>query len=126
MKRAIALLSAASLAALLVTGCDSSPSDGATAGNGAMPDMPATQQQAESGGAEHMAEGTVNSVDRAAGTVNLSHGPVASASWPAMTMSFKLADPDAAATLSPGQKVQFRFTIESGMSATVTQIEAAE
>lgn len=41
--------------------------------------------------AEHMATGTLNSIDRAAGTVNVTHGPVRSAGWPEMTMSFKLA-----------------------------------
>jgi Cu(I)/Ag(I) efflux system membrane fusion protein len=83
-------------------------------------------EPAPEGGAEHTAEGTLNSVDSAAGMINISHDPVVSASWPAMTMSFKLADPKAAAELTPGQRVEFHFTIESGMSATVTEISAAE
>ena len=52
--------------------------------------------------------------------------PVASANWPGMTMSFKLADPAAASALKPGQRVEFHFTIESGMDATVTEIKAVE
>ena len=76
--------------------------------------------------AEHVAQGTLNSIDSAAGMVNITHGPVASAGWPGMTMSFKLADTNAAANLKPGQRVEFHFTIESGMSATVTKISAAE
>jgi len=111
------------LATLLLVGCEQSPSDGSAAERGAMPEMP---QQAAQSQAEHMAEGTLNSIDRAGGTVNISHEPVASASWPAMTMSFKLSDPSAAQNLTPGQKVEFRFTIESGMSATVTQISPAD
>ena len=47
-----------------------------------------------------------------------------SAGWPAMTMSFKLADPDAAAGLAAGQRVDFAFTTEGG--GTVTRIAPAE
>jgi Cu/Ag efflux protein CusF len=43
-----------------------------------------------------------------------------------MTMSFALSNPEAAADLRPGQKVKFRFTIQSAMSATVTEISPAE
>ena len=111
------------LATLLLVGCEQAPSNGSAAERGAMPDMP---RQAAQGQAEHVAEGTLNSIDRAAGTANISHGPVASANWPAMTMSFKLSDPNAVQTLRPGQKVEFRFTIESGMSATVTEISPAD
>ena len=71
---------------------------------------------------EHMATGTLNSIDQAAGTVNITHRPVPSAGWPEMTMSFKLADPGAAAELEPGERVDFHFKIESGMDATVTLI----
>jgi len=88
-----------------------------------MPGMPAVQAGQR---AEHMAEGTLNSVDQAAGSVNITHGPVVSASWPGMTMSFRLADPSAAVNLKPGQRVEFHFTIESGMDATVTQIKAID
>jgi Cu(I)/Ag(I) efflux system periplasmic protein CusF len=86
-------------------------------------EQPATQQ--EPAGAivtEHMAVGTLNSIDQVAGTVNITHGPVPSAGWPEMTMSFKLADPNAAAELKAGERVDFHFEIESGMNATVTTI----
>jgi Cu/Ag efflux protein CusF len=81
--------------------------DAANKGNGggntpAMANMPQAAQRAE-----HMAEGTLNSVDQEAARVNITHGPVASAQWPAMTMSFKLADPGAASGLKPGQRVEF-------------------
>ena len=72
--------------------------------------------------AEHMAVGTLNSIDEVAGMVNVTHGPVPSAGWPEMTMSFKLADPNAAANLKPGERVDIHFKIESGMNATVTTI----
>ena len=72
---------------------------------------------------EHTGEGTVNSVDQAAGTVNISHGPVASANWPGMTMNFQLADSKLADGLKPGQRVKFQFTLHGGMDATVTHVE---
>ena len=83
-----------------------------------------TSQQETAGSAvpEHMATGTLNSIDEAAGTINITHGPVPSAGWPEMTMSFKLADPGAATELKPGERVDFHFKIESGMNATVTLI----
>jgi Cu(I)/Ag(I) efflux system membrane fusion protein len=123
MKRTNLFFIATPFAALLLASCGGpAPEGSAVSNSGAMPSM----QQRTEGGAEHVAEGTLNSADPATGMVNISHGPVASASWPAMTMSFKLADPNAAADLTPGQRVEFHFTIESGMSATVTEISAAE
>jgi Cu/Ag efflux protein CusF len=105
----------------LAAGCSESPNTS----DAAMPGMPAMQQAALSA-AEHMAEGTLNAVDTASGTVKISHGPVASASWPAMTMSFKLADSVAIASLKPGQHVKFQFTIQNGTSATVTRISPSD
>jgi Cu/Ag efflux protein CusF len=75
-------------------------------------------------GGEHAASGTVNSVDPAAGTINVSHEAVASAGWPAMTMNFRLAEPGAAAELEPGQRIEFRFTTEGG--GTITRLEPAD
>ena len=89
-----------------------------------MPTVPAAQPADQR--VEHMAEGKLNSVDQATGRVSITHGPVASANWPGMTMSFKLADPSTAADLKPGQRVEFHFTIESGMNATVTQIRSID
>ncbi len=75
---------------------------------------------------EHMATGTLNSIDLEAGTVNISHGPVPSAGWPQMTMDFKLSDKSAAEKLEPGERVDVHFTIEGGMNATVTEITPIE
>ncbi len=111
------------------TGCDRS-TNGSAADQKAEPAKPVMQQPAGSSATaapvQHSATGTLNAVDRDAGTVNISHAAVATANWPAMTMSFKLADPKVAADLHPGQRVDFQFTIESGMSATVTKITRAE
>jgi Cu(I)/Ag(I) efflux system membrane fusion protein len=55
----------------------------------------------------HEATGKVESItDR---EIVLSHGPVKSLGWPAMTMPFKLAQPDMARALKPGDTVHFQF-----------------
>ena len=126
MKRTPFAIAAIAVTTLSLSGCGGSGDESApAAGANNMPAMPGMSQTAAKPG-EHMAQGTLNSVDAAAGTVNISHGAVATATWPAMTMSFKLADPAAAANLKPGDRVDFHFTIESGMSATVTQITPAK
>lgn len=116
------------VATVLITGCGPSAPSGdaankadAVSNTPTMPSVPQATQQAE-----HVAEGTLNSVDQATGRVNITHGPVASANWPGMTMSFKLADSAAAGDLKPGQRVEFHFTIESGMDATVRQIKVVD
>jgi Cu/Ag efflux protein CusF len=55
----------------------------------------------------HPGKGTVNSVDAKAGKINLSHGPIASLAWPAMTMDFEVQDKASLNKLKPGQKVTF-------------------
>ena len=60
-------------------------------------------------GAVHQGEGTVDSVDAKAATVSLSHGPIASLKWPAMTMEFKLANETLLKELKPGAMVTFEF-----------------
>jgi Cu(I)/Ag(I) efflux system periplasmic protein CusF len=113
------------VAMLLLAACGSPNTDTANgASGGAMPGMPNMPQSAQQ--PAHMAQGTVNSIDQGAGTVNISHGPVASANWPAMSMTFKLANPSAASGIEPGQRVDFKFTIAGGMDATVTEIKRVE
>jgi Cu/Ag efflux protein CusF len=110
---------------LLLAGCGSPSSDTANSSSGgAMPGMRNMPQSAQQ--PAHVAQGTVNSIDQPAGTVNISHGPVASANWPAMSMTFKLANPSAVSGIEPGQRVDFKFTIAGGMDATVTELKRAE
>ena len=40
----------------------------------------------------HQADGTLDAIDAKAGTVTITHQPVASLKWPAMTMDFALAN----------------------------------
>jgi Cu/Ag efflux protein CusF len=71
---------------------------------------------------EHSAMGVVTALDASAGTVTIAHQAVASAGWPAMTMSFKV-DAKQASALKPKDQVQFKFTIGTAGDATVTEIE---
>ncbi len=61
----------------------------------------------------HRAEGRVEEIDAKAGTVSISHGPVASLKWPAMTMEFKLANDGLRKDLKPGAMISFEF-VERG------------
>ncbi len=58
---------------------------------------------------EHVAEGTVMSVDAAAGKVVISHGPVATLDWPSMTMGFAVSDRALLDSLKPKDEIEFRF-----------------
>lgn len=66
------------------------------------------------------ATGIVKVVDAAAGKITISHGPVATLNWPAMTMAFK-ATPAQVATVHVGQKVDFEF-VSKGIDGTLTRI----
>ena len=57
--------------------------------------------------ATHRAEGRVESVERDG--ITISHGPVASLKWPAMTMGFSKPLPDAFPDIKPGDPVRFEF-----------------
>jgi len=57
----------------------------------------------------HKAEGTLNAIDLAAGSVTISHGPVASLNWPAMKMDFVLANPGLVSGIAPGTGVVIEF-----------------
>ena len=59
--------------------------------------------------AGHQAQGTVDDVDLKAGTISVSHGPVASLKWPAMTMEFKAANASLLKDLKPGAKIAIEF-----------------
>jgi Cu/Ag efflux protein CusF len=57
----------------------------------------------------HVGEGKVNRVDVNAGKVNLTHEPIPSLGWPAMTMDFVVSNREQLAALRPGQRVQFEM-----------------
>ncbi len=72
----------------------------------------------------HQAEGTLTAIDAAAGTVSISHGPVASLGWPAMSMDFALANPALAGTLKPNAPVAFEFVERKPGEWVIYKLEA--
>ena len=61
----------------------------------------------------HKGVGVLNAIDAAAGTVTISHEPVASLKWPAMKMDFVLTNPSLVQGIKPGTAVAFEF-VERG------------
>jgi RND family efflux transporter MFP subunit len=73
----------------------------------------------------HQAEGSVDSIDAKAGTLMLSHAPVASLKWPAMTMEFKVANDGLLQGLKPGAAISFEFVERQPGEWVVTAIKPA-
>ena len=96
----------------------------AIGGFGAAPAAPASVPAAAKA-AGHQAQGTVDSVDAQAGTVTLSHGPVASLKWPAMTMDFRIANASLTSALKPGAKVEVEFVERQPGEWVITAVKPA-
>ena len=73
----------------------------------------------------HQAEGKVDSVDAKAGSVTISHGPVASLKWPAMTMDFKPANPALLKDMPPGASIAFEFVERHPGEWVITAVRPA-
>lgn len=71
----------------------------------------------------HQAEGTIDDVDVKAGTLNLSHGPVASLKWPAMTMEFKVANASLLKDLKQGTKIAVEFVERQPGEWVITSVK---
>jgi Cu/Ag efflux protein CusF len=70
----------------------------------------------------YQASGVVKSVNVDKGTVSIAHGPVASLSWPAMTMAFAAEDRKLLQNLKPGAKVEFEF-VQQGPRYVITSVK---
>jgi len=57
----------------------------------------------------HAGHGKVNSMDTAAGKVNITHDPIKSLKWPKMTMNFTAHDPALLKDIKPGMTVDFEI-----------------
>jgi Cu/Ag efflux protein CusF len=53
--------------------------------------------------------GVLNSVDKAAGKLSITHEPVPALGWPAMTMRFSVEDAALLEGVKPGDKLRFDF-----------------
>jgi len=76
-------------------------------GNMAAPAASPTTGTSAPAATVHKAEGKVESV--APDGITISHGPVATLKWPAMTMGFAKATPEAFPDIKPGDTVRFEF-----------------
>jgi RND family efflux transporter MFP subunit len=70
----------------------------------------------------HKAVGVLNAIDAAAGTVTISHEPVASLKWPAMKMDFVLANPSLVSGLKPRAGIEFEFVERAPGEWVVTSL----
>ncbi len=69
----------------------------------------------------HHADGTVDAVG--ANAVTITHRPVASLKWPAMTMEFVSANPALLAGLKPGTPIAFEFVERQPGEWVITKVE---
>lgn len=76
-------------------------------------------------GKAQLADAQVKKVDKAAGKVTLSHGPLANLDMPAMTMAFKVKDAAWLDQLKAGDKIRFMADSVNG-TLTVVQFEPAK
>ena len=72
----------------------------------------------------HRGEGTVEKIGK--DSVTLSHGPIESMKWGAMTMDFKLPKSGAAAGIADGSTVNFEFTARKDGNFEITRITPKE
>jgi Cu(I)/Ag(I) efflux system membrane fusion protein len=77
-------------------------------------------------GVSNQAQGTVEDLDAAAGTVTVHHAPVASLNWPAMTMEFQVANASLLKSLKPGAKVSIEFVERKPGEWVITSVKSAD
>ncbi len=75
------------------------------------------------GGSVHRGEGTVEHVEAKAGTVTLTHDPIDSLKWPAMTMEFKVANESLLQALKPAARVGFAFVERQAGEWVITAVK---
>lgn len=85
---------------------------------------PAKENKDAAASAGHHGEGTLDAIDRKANSVTISHGPIASLKWPAMTMDFQLANASLAEPLRPGAAISFEFVERQPGEWVITSIKA--
>lgn len=71
-------------------------------------------QRIHEGAGDAHATGTVNAVDAAQHKINVSHGPISSLGWPAMTMEFPVAPSVDLSRVNPGSRVDFSLGKDKG------------
>ena len=106
------------LIALVTVGATPVQAAGDHAGHGmAMQATASTEMQ--------MVDGVVKKVDKSAGKVTLSHGPLTNLSMPAMTMVFRVKDASWLDQLKAGDKIRFMADNVNG-AVTIVHFEPAK
>ncbi|WP_241762817.1 copper-binding protein [Aromatoleum aromaticum] len=72
-----------------------------------------------------LSEGTVKKVDKAAGKITISHGPLENLGMPPMTMVFRATDPSMLDAVREGDRIRFAAQRVDGVFS-VTKLEIAE
>ena len=73
---------------------------------------PRARSTASEAGNVHPASGEVTAI--AGDEISISHGPVESLGWPAMTMTFRAGSPEMVGQLNVGDRVSFSFRRDDG------------
>ena len=73
-----------------------------------------------------MAHGIINSVNAAAGTVNITHQPIKALGWPGMTMDFGVQNPSLLKGLAAGKTVNFNVTKDPAGRYVITKIAVVQ
>ena len=74
----------------------------------------------------HQGKGSVNRVDVKAGKVNLTHEPIASLNWPAMTMDLDVMDKSTLNGLKAGQSVTFNLVEKRKGKYVISEISVVK
>ncbi|NVN88932.1 MAG: efflux RND transporter periplasmic adaptor subunit, partial [Rhodopseudomonas sp.] len=90
---------------------------------GGFSDAATKPEQAPAKQVSHQATGTLDAIDAAAGTVTITHAPVASLKWPGMTMDFVLANQGLVANVKPGTHVAIEFVERKPGEWVITKID---
>ncbi len=72
----------------------------------------------------HLATGTLEAIDLKGGIVTVTHGPVASLKWPAMTMDFILANPSLVDKVKAGSPINIEFVERKPGEWVITKLDA--
>lgn len=92
--------------------------------NGATDQAVQSQQSSNQHTVSHIAKGELDAIN-ADGSVKISHGPIASLGWPAMTMSFEVANAALLKNLTPGSMIEFEFVERAPRVWVITKMDAA-
>ncbi|MBP7525681.1 MAG: copper-binding protein [Propionivibrio sp.] len=109
------------ITALFIAGATLSPVHAAMNGHDAHADHGAMTSSAEGS----MVDGVVKKIDKAAGKVTVSHGPLTNLNMPAMTMVFRVKDAAWLDQMQAGGKIRFVADSING-ALTIVELEPAK